>query len=105
MLDLFSGAGGAAKGYQLAGWHVTGVDIEPQPDYCGDDFIQADALDFFSSNWRRFDAAHGSPPCQWSCTLTKGTNKGREYINLIPETRRLFRTAGLPSRHRERTGI
>jgi DNA (cytosine-5)-methyltransferase 1 len=31
LLDLFCGAGGAARGYQLAGFHVTGVDINPQP--------------------------------------------------------------------------
>lgn len=27
LLDLFCGAGGATRGYQLAGFHVTGVDI------------------------------------------------------------------------------
>jgi hypothetical protein len=31
LLDLFSGAGGCAKGYQEAGFHVTGVDNRPQP--------------------------------------------------------------------------
>lgn len=32
LLDLFSCAGGAARGYQNAGFHVTGVDINPQPN-------------------------------------------------------------------------
>lgn len=97
LLDLFCGAGGAARGYQLAGFHVTGVDINPQPNYCGDVFFQGDALDFVAGHWREFDAIHASPPCQASSALTKGTNAGREYPQLIPETRRLLHATGLPT--------
>jgi DNA (cytosine-5)-methyltransferase 1 len=61
LLDLFSGAGGAARGYQRAGFHVTGVDIRPQPHYAGDEFIQADAMTYPLEG---FDAIHASPPCQ-----------------------------------------
>jgi DNA (cytosine-5)-methyltransferase 1 len=61
LLDLFSGAGGAARGYQLAGFHVTGVDIHPQPRYAGDEFIQGDAMTYPLDG---FDAIHASPPCQ-----------------------------------------
>jgi hypothetical protein len=43
MLDLFCGAGGATKGYQRSGLYVVGVDVKPQPNYCGDEFHQADA--------------------------------------------------------------
>lgn len=44
LIDAFCGAGGATKGYQRAGFKVVGVDDQPQPNYCGDDFIQADAF-------------------------------------------------------------
>ena len=46
LLDLFCGAGGAAMGYQRAGFYVVGVDNRPQPHYCGDEFHEADALTF-----------------------------------------------------------
>lgn len=89
LLDLFCGAGGAARGYQRAGFHVTGVDIIPQPNYAGDEFVQADALDYLASHGMDFDAIHASPPCQASCTLIKGNQKATagDHINLIPETR------------------
>lgn len=61
LLDLFCGAGGAARGYQLAGFHVTGVDIKPQPRYAGDEFHQTDAMTFPLDG---FDVIHASPPCQ-----------------------------------------
>ena len=100
LLDLFCGAGGAGMGYMRAGFDVIGVDITPQLDYPGT-FILADAIhtltriiddDFLFE----FDAIHASPPCQASCALTKGTNKGREYVQLIPETRRLLDELGKP---------
>jgi DNA (cytosine-5)-methyltransferase 1 len=67
MLDTFCKAGGATKGYQRAGFYVIGVDIEPQPHYCGDEFYQTDALDALRY-WKldRFTAIHASPPCQAS---------------------------------------
>jgi DNA (cytosine-5)-methyltransferase 1 len=61
LLDLFCGAGGCTKGYQRAGFYVVGVDNRPQPNYCGDEFHQADALKFDLDG---YDAIHASPPCQ-----------------------------------------
>jgi hypothetical protein len=96
LLDLFCCAGGAGVGYHRAGFEVVGVDIEPQPDYPFK-FIQGDALTYLANHWHEFDAIHASPPCQASTALTKGTNKGRMYVNLIPETRRLLAATGLPT--------
>lgn len=117
LLDLFCGAGGASMGYHRAGFDVVGVDIEAQPDYPFP-FYQGDALavlhklldghilgfrwpgtDGFTT-WHTlgdFAAIHTSPPCQASTALTKGTNKGRDYVQLIPETRELLATTDRPT--------
>lgn len=90
LLDLFSNAGGATRGYQLAGFEVVGVDIDPQPDYCGDEFHQADALTFPLD---RFDAIHASPPCQGYSTQTADRSK---HQRLIPQVRERLQAAGVP---------
>lgn len=100
LLDLFCGVGGASVGYHDAGFDVVGVDKNPQPDYPYE-FHQMDVA-HISPSWiaaRRFVAAHGSPPCQSQTALTKGTNKGNGvvYPNLIPQTRALFATLGIPT--------
>jgi DNA (cytosine-5)-methyltransferase 1 len=64
LLDLFCGAGGATYGYQKAGFRVTGIDLAPQPHYCGDVFVQADALAYLAEHGSKFDVIHASPPCQ-----------------------------------------
>ncbi len=46
LYDVYCGGGGATKGYQRAGFRVVGIDNKPQPRYCGDEFIQMDALEF-----------------------------------------------------------
>jgi hypothetical protein len=96
LLDVFCGVGGATEGYRRAGFRVLGVDIEPQPDYCGDDFVQGDAAAFIYSCGSWFTAIHASPPCQAACTLTKGTNVGRKYPQLIPATREALISTGRP---------
>lgn len=89
-LDLFCGAGGATKGLQNAGFHVTGVDIKAQPRYCGDVFIQADAL-APPVDLREFDFIWASPPCQAFSEANPLTN--HKHPNLIPQTRALLATA------------
>jgi DNA (cytosine-5)-methyltransferase 1 len=96
LLDLFCGAGGAGKGYQLAGFAVTGVDNAPQPDYPAT-FIHGDAVEYLEAHGHEYDAIHASPPCQSSSLITKGTNKGRVYPNHIPATRELLSRLEVPS--------
>ena len=96
LLDLFCGTGGASMGYSRAGFDVIGVDINPMPNYPLE-FHQGDALEYLKAHWFEFDAVHASPPCQASATLTKGTNAGREYPQLIPATRAALLATGLPT--------
>ena len=92
LLDLFCGAGGATKGYQRAGFYVIGVDSQPQPRYCGDEFVQADALTFPLD---RADAIHASPPCQAYGNL-RSLNPAKDYPRLIEPIRERLRAAGVP---------
>ncbi|RVX45450.1 site-specific DNA-cytosine methylase [Nonomuraea polychroma] len=102
LLDLYCCAGGATRGYQEAGFEVTGVDIAPQPDYVGDAFHQADAITFVLDNLEeirsRFDFVHASPPCQGEGAPAKGTNKtrGKTHPHLIAPTRAALERLGLP---------
>ncbi|MEM5785835.1 MAG: hypothetical protein AAGU11_00875 [Syntrophobacteraceae bacterium] len=95
LLDLFCGAGGCAKGYQRAGFHVIGVDINPQPRYCGDEFYQADAMTFPLDG---FDAFHASPPCQkytrMMCGLLQSQGKAKDHPDLINPIRERFLETG-----------
>lgn len=93
VLDLFCCAGGATKGYQRAGFYVYGVDIMPRPNYCGDEFIQADVIEFLKSDEGRKLAEgatliHRSDPCQAGSSLVIGTHKtnvtGRKHTQFIP---------------------
>lgn len=94
LLDLYCGAGGCAAGYQMAGFHVTGVDIKPQKRYCGDEFVQADALEYLSKYGRRYSVIHASPPCQ-AYSATKSLWK-RERPDLIAATRNMLKHSGKP---------
>jgi DNA (cytosine-5)-methyltransferase 1 len=77
-LDLFCSAGGATKGLQQAGFHVTGVDIVPQPNYCGDEFILADAFQINSRiGLGNMDLIWASPPCQGRTAYKRRPNHVR----------------------------
>lgn len=109
LLDLFSGAGGAAMGYHRAGFDVVGVDHKPQPNYpfdfyCGDALMLLKFLlagnvmptvnGLYSLD--SFDAIHASPPCQAYTIGRHIHNSGDRHPDLIAETRELLERTGLP---------
>jgi DNA (cytosine-5)-methyltransferase 1 len=97
ILDLFSGAGGAAVGYHRAGFDVVGVDIDPQPRYPYE-FRRGDAVGMLE--WityvqpEHFDVIHASPPCQAHSDLQKQSK--REYPDFIARVRDLLKRWGGP---------
>jgi DNA (cytosine-5)-methyltransferase 1 len=96
LIDMYSCAGGAARGYQRAGFHVTGYDIKPQPRYAGDVFVQGSALDLTPEYLRSyFDAIHASPPCQ-AHTAMKTMHNAKDHPDLVEPTRALLIASGLP---------
>jgi len=100
LLDLFCGAGGCTKGYQEAGFYVVGVDINPQPNYCGDEFYLNDALAMTEFDSRplaaTFDAIHASPPCQHYANVTAWRGNHADHADLVGTTRDLLNATGLP---------
>ena len=89
LIDLFCGAGGAAKGYAEAGFRVIGVDINPQPNFPYE-FHQADALEFDLS---LADCLHASPPCQKFSTVTPNKDI---HPDLVDPIRQRLMATGLP---------
>jgi hypothetical protein len=98
ILDAFCCAGGATKGYQLAGHHVTGVDIRVPTSYPGNYFVHGDAVEFIRDYGRTFDFIHASPPCQAYSGPSLGTNRdlGYEYADLVDATREVLDETGVP---------
>jgi DNA (cytosine-5)-methyltransferase 1 len=92
-LDLFCKAGGATRGLQLAGFDVTGVDIQPQPHYCGDRFIQADAL---TVSLEGFEFIWASPPCQRFSLLAYKNGNALAHPDLIAPIRKRLVPLGCP---------
>lgn len=105
LLDLFCRMGGATVGYRRAGFHVIGVDIEPQPGYPGDEFYEADVIEWLEHSLRGCSCVptatliHASPPCQEANTAAM-TNRKRGIVDtheqFVPRTRALLEEISLP---------
>jgi DNA (cytosine-5)-methyltransferase 1 len=109
ILDLYSGAGGAAMGYAKAGFELVGVDIKPQPRYPFE-FMPSDALaalDCLISGglimgtaraWTLddFDAIHASPPCQAFSRITATQGDPSSHPDLLTPTRARLQESCLP---------
>jgi DNA (cytosine-5)-methyltransferase 1 len=110
-------AGGATKGYQRAGFYVVGVDSQPQPNYCGDEFVQASVVDLSEDrttitggfitdcarrgnrlpDGRRIAAYHVSPPCQpFSPMSACRPGLAATYDDLVQPLREILEESGLP---------
>lgn len=96
LLDAYCGAGGATKGYQRTGFHVTGIDIDPHPHYCGDCFIQADAIWYISEHGHEYDAIHASPPRQDYFVLRNAAGRDHKIGHLIEAVRMALITINIP---------
>lgn len=114
VLDLFSCEGGAAIGYEQAGYEVFGVDMHPKyrKRYPGRGFYAGNALTVLedlivgkriefdtlrgtvSLGLEDFDLIHASPPCQG---YTRGNaGKVTNWPRLIPAVRELLRETNKP---------
>lgn len=97
LLDLYCGAGGAARGYEWAGFdEIDGVDIKEQPHYPYR-FILADALEYLAKHGHEYDAIHASPPCQgYSIMHNLPWLRDIEYPLLILPTLEILEVIGKP---------
>ncbi len=95
LLDLFSGAGGAAMGYHRAGFDVVGVDIKPQPRYPFE-FHQADALEYVAAHGHEFDVIHASPPCQRYSRATRMSGTEENHPDLLQPSIDALEKTGKP---------
>lgn len=73
---------------------VCGVDIQPQPRYCGNEFVKADAIEYLellikSGEINKFDVIHASPPClAYSISRNNGCHANAPMM--IDDVRRLL---------------
>ncbi len=88
LLDLFSGQGGAGRGYRDAGFDVLGVDWAAQPRYPYA-FLQGDCLALDARFLDYFDAIHASPPCQAHSAM-KTMHNAKQHPDLVEPTRAML---------------
>lgn len=97
LLDLFCGAGGAAVGYQRAGFDVVGVDICPMPRYPFE-FSQGDAIRVLklivADEIPPPSAIHVSPPCQDHIRGGLASDHGTGWM--LGAARSLLEQTGVP---------
>lgn len=94
LLDLFCCAGGAAKGYEQAGFCVDGVDLEDFSKRYPFRFFRGDAVEFIKEHGHKYAAITGSPPCQ-PYTLAQRI-QNNEHPELVEPTRDAMVAAGKP---------
>jgi DNA (cytosine-5)-methyltransferase 1 len=95
-LDLYCCAGGVTRGLQQAGLYVVGIDRQHQPNYRGDAFVRADALEYLeSADLSQFDFIWASPPCQGFTRLRHAPGT-KAHPDLITPTRALLVRSGKP---------
>jgi DNA (cytosine-5)-methyltransferase 1 len=97
LLDLCCMAGGTSMGYHMAGFQVTGVDIDRQPnfpfEFMRDDITQITDKQAITIR-RNFDAVAASPPCKGYGVIK--TLSSPHHPKLIPYVRELFEFIDLP---------
>lgn len=99
LLDAYCCAGGCSEGYARAAAElglkirITGIDIDPQPNY-KHDFIQGDAIAYIREHGQRFTHIHASPPCQ-EHSRTRSLHEA-EYEDLLIPTREALRACARP---------
>ena len=98
LLDIFCGAGGASKGYEMAGFDVTGIDLKSGKRYPFT-YIKKDFKTLTVEDLQDYDVIHASPPCQ-TFSITKNLriaqNKKTDKEDLLDVTRQLLIDSGKP---------
>ena len=98
LLDLFCCAGGASKGYALAGFEVTGLDVKHGKRYPFT-YLRRDFDTVTVAELQEYDAIHASPPCQ-THSITKHLREAQggttSKLDLLEPVRELLIESGKP---------